>query len=132
MRVRLVTSLMVMLFVAGFAAPGRADTMQAPRKLPPGMTPAMYKMMMTPEAKRPAGLPADVVPINGCIPTMGYHYSNPKNLPFGPIYGSYNGQLTFTEVMIDQKAFNKGSSWTEELKPLPGHTIDHVDVWYEK
>lgn len=79
----------------------------------------------------PVGLPADVVGVSGCIPTMGYHYANPKDLPFGPIYGYYDGKPTFTEIMVDQKLFESGKSWNEELKPLPGYHIDHVDVWFE-
>jgi hypothetical protein len=100
-------------------------------QLPPGVTPAMMKMMMTPGKAHPAGLPADVAPWMGCIPTMGFHYVNPKNAPFGPIYGYYNGKPVFTEVMIDKKAFDAGHSWDSELKPLPGYAIDHVDIWFE-
>ena len=102
-----------------------------PMKLPPGLTPAIMKMMNTPLKTRPAAMPADTVPFGGCIPTMGYHYANPKNFPLGPIYGYYNGKATFTEAMIDQKYFAQGKSWDELLKPLPGYKIDHVDIWYE-
>jgi hypothetical protein len=105
--------------------------MAVPKNLPPGMTPAMFKMMMTPGPQHPAGLPADVVPFFGCIPTMGYHYANPKNWPFGPIYGWYDGHPIFTEIMVDKKLFDKGMSWSNVLKPLPGYKIDHVDIWFE-
>jgi hypothetical protein len=100
------------------------------------------KMMMMPSASEmkwmsmtgpahPAGIPSGAIGIGGCIPTMGYHYANPKDFPFGPIYGWYNGQVTFTEIMVDQKAFASGKSWNNELTPLPGHHIDHVDIWFE-
>ena len=79
----------------------------------------------------PVGLPTGVVGVSGCIPTMGYHYANLKALPFGPIYGMYNGKPTFTEIMVDQKLFVSGKSWDSQLKPLPGYHIDHVDVWFE-
>ena len=102
-----------------------------PMKLPPGLTPAIMKMMNTPLKAHPAAMPADTVPFGGCIPTMGYHYANPKNFPFGPVYGYYNGKATFTEVMVDQKFLAQGKSWDELLKPLPGYKIDHVDIWYE-
>jgi hypothetical protein len=62
---------------------------------------------------------------------MGYHYVNPKNAPFGPIYGWYNGKPTFTEIMVAKSQFDKGSNWDELLKPLPGYHIDHVDIWWE-
>ncbi len=100
-------------------------------KLPPGMTPAIYKMMTTPGPPHPAGMPAGLKPVGGCIPTMGYHYVNPKNWPFGPIYGWYKGKLTFTEIMVDPKLFARGKSWDEQLKPASGYKIDHVDFWYE-
>lgn len=77
------------------------------------------------------GLPKDVVGVSGCIPTMGYHYSNLKQLPFGPIYGFYDGKPTFTEIMVDQKMFVSGKSWSGQLVPLPGYHIDHVDIWFE-
>lgn len=131
MRARLVLIFAAILVVAAISA-ARADSgMVVPKNLPPGMTPAVYKMVMTPGPQHPAGLPSDVVPFLGCIPTMGYHYANPKNWPFGPIYGWYKGQVTFTEVMVGQNLFAKGESWSGVLKPLPGHQIDHVDIWFE-
>lgn len=101
--------------------------------LPPGMTPAVFKMIMTPGPAHPAGLPANLnlKSWDGCIPTMGYHYVADKNKPFGPIYGWYNGKATFTEIMVDQKYLADGKSWNEVLKPLPGYHIDHVDIWFE-
>lgn len=131
MRARFFCVLAALLFVGSFALAARADNMTVPKNLPPGMTPATYKMMMAPGPKHPTGLPADVEPVGGCIPTMGYHYANLKNWPFGPIYGWYKGQPTFTEIMVDQKLFAKGASWNDQLKPLPGYKIDHVDIWFE-
>jgi hypothetical protein len=101
-------------------------------KLPPGVTPAMAKLMMTLGPKHPAGIPAGSEPVSGCIPTMGYHYAKLKDFPFGPIYGWYNGKLLFSEVMISKADFEKGTSWDEILQPLPGHQINHVDIWYER
>lgn len=110
----------------------RADTtMSVPKNLPPGMTPEVFKMVMTPGPQHPAGLPPSVVPYLGCIPTMGYHYADPKNLPFGPIYGWYNGKPTFTEIMVAKTDFEKGMSWNNQLQPLPGYKIDHIDIWFE-
>ncbi len=100
-------------------------------KLPPGLTPAIIQMMMTLPKGHPAAMPAGTVPVSGCIPTMGYHYAKPKDFPFGPVYGYYNGKATFTEVMVDKGQFEKGKSWDELLQPLPGYKIDHVDIWYE-
>lgn len=98
--------------------------------LPPGMTPAMMHSMMTPLSGHPAVIPADAKAWFGCIPTMGYHYINPKNIPRGPLYGFYQGKATFTELMLTNAELLH-SDWNDQLKPLPGYTIDHVDVWYE-
>jgi hypothetical protein len=125
---RSIFALCAVLILGATSTPLSAD---APPKLPPGMTPAIYKMMMTPGPAHPAGLPPGLKPYGGCIPTMGYHYAAPGSWPFGPIYGWYKGKPIFTEVMIDAKMFGRGMSWSGVLKPLPGYHIDHVDIWYE-
>ena len=71
-------------------------------------------------ASTPAGLPAGAQQLSPCIPGMGEHWGNPKDLPLGPFYGVYEGKIVFTEIMIDQKAFAAGQSWTEQLKPIAG------------
>ncbi|MFN2461704.1 MAG: hypothetical protein ABR591_13650 [Candidatus Velthaea sp.] len=112
-------------------APGAAGA-QGNGKMPPGMTPQMMKTMMTPGPAHPHGIPRGSAPWAGCIPSMGYHYVKPANIPFGPIYGWYQGKPIFTEIMVSKKDFDRGSSWNEQLKPLPGYAIDHVDIWYEE
>lgn len=120
----------VALTVFGLVLPASTSAAE-PMKLPPGMTPQIMKMMMTAGPTHAAGLPASVVPFDGCIPSMGYHYAKPANWPFGPIYGWYHGKPVFTEIMVSQKDFDRGSNWNDQLKPLPGYHIDHVDVWFE-
>ena len=117
---------------AALAVLPAASGAQEQGKLPPGMTPGIMKMMMTPGPAHPKGLPADVLPEAGCIPTMGYHYAKPGTWPLGPIYGWYKGKPIFTEIMVAKEAFERGSSWNDQLKPLPGYHIDHVDVWFEE
>lgn len=80
---------------------------------------------------RPAGMPAGALMVSPCVKSMGEHWANPKDLPLGPIYGTYDGKPVFTEVMIDQKQFEAGKSYLDMLKPLPGYTIDHVDIEFE-
>jgi hypothetical protein len=87
---------------------------------PPGLPPQ--------PSVRPAWAPPGAMLISPCVAGMGQHWANPKNLPLGPIYGEYDGKAVFSEYMIDQKAFAKGSSWRDILKPLPGYKIDHVDI----
>jgi hypothetical protein len=126
--------LFVLVFAAVavvFASSAHANAASPPQALPPGMTPAMFKQIMAPGPAHPTGIPADAVPYLGCIPTMGFHYANKKDWPFGPIYGWYKGKVTFTEIMVAKAAFENGTSWSNVLKPLPGHQVDHVDIWYE-
>lgn len=117
---------------AGPQAAGAPPAGMPPGGMPPGMTPELMKMMNTPGPKHPAGVPAGNEPWGGCIPTMGFHYVKAANAPFGPIYGWYKGKLTFTEIMISKKDFDAGKSWDQQLIPLPGYKIDHVDIWFEK
>lgn len=80
-------------------------------------------------AARPAGLPAGYVMVSPCVPGMGEHWANPKNLQ-APIYGVYNGKVVFSEIMVPKAQFEKGFNF-ENLTALPGHTINHVDIEYE-
>ena len=40
----------------------------------------------------------------------------------------FGGKVLFTEIMVAKADFEVGKSWTEVLRPLPGHAIDHVDI----
>jgi len=128
MRIRL-AHFVIGVVVAALAIVARADA--APPKLPPGMTPQVFKQIMQPGPLHPNGIPAGAAPYLGCIPTMGFHYVNPKDNPFGPFYGWYKGKVLFTEIMVPKTDFDKGKSWSDVLRPLPGHQIDHVDIWFE-
>lgn len=128
-RTRLMPAAVAAMLIASPVAAHPDPTPHGP--LPPGMTPKILKMMTTPGPAHPAGLPPDVKPWAGCIPSMGYHYIKPSNIPFGPIYGWYNGKPTFTEIMVSKKDFDRGGDWNGQLKPLPGYRIDHVDIWFE-
>jgi hypothetical protein len=114
--------------IAFAASPALAQDTMPP--MPPGMTPAMMKMMMTNGPKNAPGMPKGAVPISGCIPAMGYHYAVASKGPTAPIYGWYKNRAVFTEVMPSKAAFEKGFD-LNDIKPLPGYKIDHVDVWYE-
>ncbi len=74
------------------------------------------------------GLPEGTVPVGSCVPGMGEHWAQPQNLPFGPIYGVMKEKVVFVEIMVSQADFAAGKSWTEALKPLTGHAVDHVDL----
>ncbi|HEY8321919.1 MAG TPA: hypothetical protein VIG46_09055 [Candidatus Baltobacteraceae bacterium] len=76
----------------------------------------------------PAGIPAGYVLVSPCVRQMGEHWANLKAPLNGTVlYGTYRGQVIFSEVMLTPKDFAAGKSFLD-LKPLPGHTIDHVDI----
>jgi hypothetical protein len=88
-------------------------------------------MALPPQPKvRPAGLPTDVVMVSPCVATMGEHWVNLKDAPTGPIYGTYQGKVIFTEIMPTLDQLKKGFSWAN-IRALPGYTIDHIDFKYE-
>ena len=116
--------------LASFALFGTARVV-AQQQLPPGVTPQYMKFILTPLKNHPSAMPPGTKGFFGCIPTMGYHYAKPQNWPFGPLYGYYKGKAVFTEIMVAKSLFESGKSWNDQLKPLPGYHIDHVDIWYE-
>lgn len=86
-------------------------------------------MPLPPQPKmRPAGIPAGYVMVTPCIQTMGEHWANLKNMT-APIYGTYDGKLVFTEIMVPKSAFEKGFNYAN-LAAIPGYRIDHVDIEY--
>jgi hypothetical protein len=92
---------------------------------------AAIAQQLPPQPKaHPAGIPQDAVLVSPCIQTMGEHWASLKNLPTGPIYGVWQGKPVFSEIMVTQEQLNKGFSY-DNLRPLPGYTIDHVNVNFE-
>lgn len=78
----------------------------------------------------PAGIPSDALLVSPCIATMGDHWANPKDLPMGPIYGTWQGKPVFTEMMVTVTQLQQGFSYAN-IHALPGYTIDHVDFKFE-
>ncbi len=80
-------------------------------------------------------LPADAIQLSDVIPQMGEHWANPAQLPLGPIYLVYKGEVIGIEYMWNDDMLQEISIPTpagpEELSvlvPLPvGVTVDHVD-----
>ena len=92
---------------------------------PPGM-------QLPPQPKvRPAGIPAGYVLVSPCIRGMGDHWANLKTMS-APIYGTANGKVVFSEIMVPLKTLAAGYNY-RNLTALPGHTIDHVALeWHPK
>ena len=87
--------------------------------------------MLPPQPKvHPAGIPKDAVMVSPCIAGMGEHWVNLKNLPVGPIYGTWRGKPVFTEIMVTLKELEQGFSYAN-IRALPGYSIDHVDFKFE-
>lgn len=80
-------------------------------------------------AARPTALPAGYVMVSPCVPQMGEHWANPKDMQ-APLYGVYHGKVVFSEIMVPKTQFEKGFNY-ENLRALPGYEIDHVDIEYE-
>ena len=78
----------------------------------------------------PAGIPEGAVLVSPCVATMGEHWADPKNLPLGPIYGTWQGKPVFTEIMVSLKQLQEGFSYAN-IRALPGYTIDHIDFEFE-
>lgn len=74
----------------------------------------------------PAGIPTAYVMVSPCVQGMGEHWANVKNLT-APIYGTYQGKVIFSEIMVPLKTLNSGFNYPN-LAALPGHKIDHVSI----
>jgi len=88
-------------------------------------------MQLPPQpAVHPAGIPSDAVMVSPCVRTMGEHWAAVKDLPTGPIYGTWQGKPVFTEIMVSVEQLDKGFSWAN-ARALSGYQIDHMDFQFE-
>jgi hypothetical protein len=105
------------VFVLALLASSVAALAAPPMQLPPQ------------PATRPAGIPAGYMLVSPCIRGMGEHWANPKNLQ-EPIYGTVNGKIVFTEIMVPRSTLDAGFNYPN-LRALPGYTIDHLSIeWH--
>lgn len=110
------STLFASLCVAAVAAPPKGMPMLPPQ-------PAVH----------PAGIPAGYKLVSPCIVGMGEHWADLKaGLHASTLYGTYQGKPVFTEIMLLPQDFAQGKSFDDQLKPLPGYRIDHVDIEYLK
>lgn len=81
-------------------------------------------------------LPEGAQKLSDVIPQMGEHWANPAQLPLGPLYLVYKGEVVGIEYMWTEDMMQELSIPTPEgveefsaLVSLPvGVTVDHVDV----
>ncbi len=92
--------------------------------------PTPEQMQAMAEKAAQLGLPEGVIQGSPCVPTMGEHWADPKNMPLGPIYGVVGDEVVFVELMPAQAYFADGQSWDEVLVPPAGQTVNHVDFTY--
>ncbi len=80
-------------------------------------------------------LPEGAQKLTDVIPQMGEHWANPAQLPFGPIYLVYKGEVIGIEYMWSDDMLQEveiptpeGPEHLNALAPLPvGVVVDHVD-----
>ncbi|MFQ5917688.1 MAG: hypothetical protein ACE5I0_07755, partial [Candidatus Binatia bacterium] len=83
-------------------------------------------------------LPQGVVKLTPSIPTMGEHWANPDDMPLGPIYLVYKGEVIGVEFMYTQEMLSEvkiptpeGEETFSELANLEvNHAADHIDVGF--
>ncbi len=81
-------------------------------------------------------VPDEAQKLSDVVPAMGEHWANPANLPLGPIYVVYKGEVIGIEYMWSEDMMQdvhiptpEGEEHINALVPLPvGATVDHVDV----
>jgi hypothetical protein len=71
-------------------------------------------------------LPPGTIKLTPAVPQMGEHWSNPKDMPLGPIYGIYKGKLIFIEIMPAKDLDKTVHDLPANLVPAP--VIDHFDI----
>ncbi len=80
-------------------------------------------------------LPEGAQKLSDVIPAMGEHWANPAQLPLGPIYLVYKGEVIGIEYMWTDDMLQEveiptpeGPEHLNALVPLPvGVVVDHVD-----
>lgn len=83
-------------------------------------------------------LPPGVVMLTPAIPGMGEHWANPDNMPLGPIYLAYKGEVIGVEFMYTQEMLAEvkiptpqGEEIFYELANLEvKHAADHLDIGF--
>ncbi len=99
-----------------------------------GLASILVAASCTPAAPKLA-LPEGAQQLSELVPGMGEHWAIPAQLPLGPIYLVYKGEVIGIEYMWNDDMMQEVSIPTpagpEEFKalvPLPvGVTVDHVD-----
>ncbi len=84
----------------------------------------------------PQDLPQGTVQLSPSMPTMGEHWANPDNMPLGPIYLVYEGDVIGIEYMYSQDMLSEISiatpegleSFLELANVEVKHAVDHIDV----
>ncbi len=83
-------------------------------------------------------LPSGTVQLTPAIPGMGEHWANPEDMPLGPIYLVYQGEVIGIEYMYSQDMLSEVSIPTPEgletfyeLADLGvDHQVDHFEVGF--
>lgn len=71
-------------------------------------------------------VPENAQVINECAEKRGKQFVEPDNIPFGPVYGVWEGEITSVEYMLGKEDFLGGEDYLDV--DLMGAKYDHMNV----
>lgn len=71
-------------------------------------------------------VPDDAQVINECAARRGKQFVKPEDIPFGPVYGVWEDEITSVEYMLGKEDFLGGTDYNDV--DLMGAEYDHMDV----
>lgn len=90
-------------------------------------TPKTKKAITASLAEAPLSIPPDATIISQCAIGRGTQYAKPKDLPFGPVYNSYQGKVIGIEFMVGKDDLTAQNKSFLDL-PLINQKYDHVNI----
>ena len=73
----------------------------------------------------------DAVAISPHVPQMGEHWTEPANLPLGPIYCVIDGRVVCAEFMFLASELATGADWTGVVTGMQTPPITRIDMEYK-
>lgn len=71
-------------------------------------------------------VPDNAQVINECAPNRGKQFVSSEDIPFGPVYGVWEGEITSVEYMLGKEDFLGGEDYINV--DLMGAEYDHMNV----
>lgn len=76
--------------------------------------------------KKAVQKPIDTIPIGGCSREIGIRQVRTGDLPFGPIYLTYQGRTIGLEFQLTKDELGEGKFWSKI--PLQEATFNNMDI----